>query len=167
MTPPVPPLPTQNAPLDPLNASAVSHEDKVLLNTVRRKVDNICMELCTHCHEKWFDLNVDQNGKCSKCQLNAKYKPSNNMYPGVPPELPQLTQMEEMLISPVHALVQVWQVRGGQYKYTGHTCNFSREVSSFHAKVPLLPQDIDILILRCKSPGSDVNLAQTEDFRVR
>ncbi|KAJ3900564.1 hypothetical protein F5879DRAFT_763518, partial [Lentinula edodes] len=87
-------------------------EDRVLLNTVWRKVDNIHMELCTHCHERWFDLNVDQSGKCSKYQLNAKYKPSNNMYPGVPPELPQLIQMEEMLISPVHALLQVWQVRG-------------------------------------------------------
>jgi hypothetical protein len=60
------------------------------------------------------------------------------MYPGPRPQpaddLPELTQIEEMLIAPVHALVQLWQVRGGQYKYTGHTCNFPRENALFHAK---------------------------------
>ncbi|THU93737.1 hypothetical protein K435DRAFT_636492, partial [Dendrothele bispora CBS 962.96] len=91
----------------------------------------------------------------------------NNMYPGNDPDLPELTQMEEMLISPVHALIQVWQVRGGQYKYTGHTCNFTCENAVFHAKVPLLPEQCEIMIMRQKGQGSTVNLAATQDFRVR
>ena len=85
------------------------------------------MESCDLCHEEWFDLKVE-NGVCENCRKSSKFQPSNNMYPGDGAfGLPELTQMEEMLISPVHALVQLWQIRGGQTKYTGHTCNFPRE----------------------------------------
>jgi hypothetical protein len=69
------------------------------------------------------------------------------MYPGDGiSHLPELTQMEEMLISPVDALVQLWQICGGQTKDTGHTCNFPRENAVFHAKVPLLPEECDIIM---------------------
>jgi hypothetical protein len=114
--PPVPP------PIDPL--SAVSSEDKILLENCQNKLMYIVMEICDLCHEEWFDLKVE-NGVCENCWKGSKFQPSNNMYPGDgASHLPELTQMEEMLISPVHALVQLWQIRGGQTKYTGHTCNF-------------------------------------------
>ena len=69
------------------------------------------------------------------------------MNPGlVPSHLLQLTQMEEMIISPVYTLMQLWQVRGGQYKYTGHICNFPHETAVFHTKLPLLPDECDIIM---------------------
>jgi hypothetical protein len=90
------------------------------------------------------------------------------MYPGPAiSTLPELTQMEEMLISPVHALVQLWQVRGGQFKYTGHTCNFPRENSVFHAKVPLLPEHCDVIIMRRTGVDIETSDAVYQDFRVR
>jgi len=102
----------------------MSAEDKLHLDEVRQQIMDIKMESCTHCYEEWFDLKV-QNGVCVKCHKSTKYQPSNQMYPGPAASgLPELTQMEEMLISPVHALVQLWQVHGGQFKYTRHTCNF-------------------------------------------
>jgi hypothetical protein len=65
------------------------------------------------------------------------------MYPGPGANhLPELTQMEEMLISPVHALIQLWQIRGGQYKYTGHTCNFPRDNIVFHSTVPYCQRNV-------------------------
>jgi hypothetical protein len=70
----------------------------------------IKMDFCTFCHEEWFDLNV-LDGACSKCHgsKSTKYRPSNNMYPGPRPQpaddLPELTQIEEMCIAPLHALV--------------------------------------------------------------
>ena len=89
------------------------------------------MESCDLCHEEWFDLKVE-NGVCEHCRKGSKFQPSNNMYPGDgASDLPELTQMEEMLISPVHALVQLWQIQGGQTKYTGHTCNISCQSPSF------------------------------------
>jgi hypothetical protein len=127
----------------------------------------ITMESCELCHEEWFDLQVE-NGVCANCRKGSKFQPSNNMYPGVgASHLPELTQMEEMLISPVHALVQLWQIHGGQTKYTGHTCNFPRENAVFHGKVPLLPEECDIIIM-CRTgveAGTDEVIYQ--DFRVR
>lgn len=89
------------------------------------------------------------------------------MAPGLVPEhLPKLTQMEEMLIAPLHTLVQLWQVRGGQYKYTGHICNFPRETAVFHTTLPLLPEECDIIIMRCKGSDDAVNHSMFQDFRV-
>ena len=89
------------------------------------------------------------------------------MYPGLPPaDLPVLTQMEEILISPVHALTQVWQIQGRQYAYRGHVCNFPRDTALFHQRVPLLPEDCEIVILR-RSIQNANQPELLEDFRVR
>jgi hypothetical protein len=68
----------------------------------------IKMEKCAGCHEEWFDLGV-KDAMCQTCQRSTKYQASNNMYPGPNPPayLPALTQVEEMLIAPVHAMLQV------------------------------------------------------------
>jgi len=71
-----------------------------------------------------------------------------------------------MLISPVHALVQLWQVHGEQFKYTGHTCNFCRENAMFYAKVPLLPEHCDIIIMRHTGVDVETNDMIYQDFRV-
>jgi hypothetical protein len=96
-----------NMPLDPL--AAITDEDKEYLQKFRDKAMTIEIESCIMCHEEWFDLNV-QNDICNKCIQSTKWQAVNEMYPGDVPNLPQLTQMEEMLISPVHALVQLWQI---------------------------------------------------------
>ena len=109
--PPSPPPDLPQAPVDPL--SAISPEDKILLENCRNKLMSVVMESCNLCHEEWFDLDV-KNGACANCRKGSKFQPQNNMYPGDgASHLPELTQMEEMLISPVHALVQLWQIRGG------------------------------------------------------
>ncbi|KAJ7048028.1 hypothetical protein C8F01DRAFT_939150, partial [Mycena amicta] len=85
--------------------------DRVLLNVVRKMWMNIQLETCGTCKEKWFDLKVKE-GKCKKCTNSTKFSAANQMDPGPAPDLPVLTQMEEILISPVHALTQVWQIHG-------------------------------------------------------
>ncbi|EPQ51245.1 hypothetical protein GLOTRDRAFT_96443 [Gloeophyllum trabeum ATCC 11539] len=98
--PPTPP-PAADEPLPQHHNEdcAVSAEDKALLDSVREKIMGLSMEKCNGCHEQWFDLGV-KNGLCSKCQKNKKFQPSNCMYPGPDvPNLPELSQMEEMLIS--------------------------------------------------------------------
>ncbi|KAJ6578932.1 hypothetical protein B0H10DRAFT_2343751 [Mycena sp. CBHHK59/15] len=111
--------------------------------------------------------------KCLKCRAKknyTKFQDSNAMNPGVvpgPEDLPPLTQMEEMIISPVHALVSLYQIRGGQFKYSGHCCNFARETAVFHNKVPLLPEECDVIIMwrTGVEPGTNEDIYQ--DFRVR
>ncbi|KAK7019330.1 hypothetical protein R3P38DRAFT_2714460, partial [Favolaschia claudopus] len=129
---------------------------------------DITMETCGSCNEKWFDLAVNAAGLCRKCAgpNPGKYTIDNMMDPGsVRSDLPVLTQMEEILISPVHALTQVWQIHGGQYAYRGHICNFPRDSAVLHNRVPLLPEECEIIIFRRSGTagGQQVN----EDFRVR
>jgi len=57
----LPPPPSPPPLWDPL--SAISPEDKILLDNCREKLMGIAMESCSLCHEEWFDLGVDN--KCS------------------------------------------------------------------------------------------------------
>ncbi|KAJ6620451.1 hypothetical protein B0H10DRAFT_1946006 [Mycena sp. CBHHK59/15] len=184
-TPPIPPdlppdepIPPDLAPDEPmpppnpLSEAAVSAAEKLLMKGVRDQIMEIKLETCGACHERWFDLDV-QDGKCLKCRKGkncTKFQASNAMDPGPIPmleDLPPLTQMEEMIISAVHALVSLYQIHGGQFKYSGHCCNFARKTAVFHNKVPLLPEECDVIIMRRTGvePGTDEDIFQ--DFRVR
>ena len=61
------PLPAQPPSIPSSNTSAISAEDKTLLNNCRERLMAISMETCDLCHEEWFDLQV-QGGICEKCQ---------------------------------------------------------------------------------------------------
>jgi len=108
---PIPDLPTnpesvQEVPDDPLDAPAISEMDKEHLQKCCEKLMNIRTENCTSCNEEWFDLDV-KDGCCAKCRKSIKYMTSNLMDPGPGwNDLPPLTQMKELLISPTHALIQ-------------------------------------------------------------
>jgi hypothetical protein len=89
----------------------------------------------------------------------------NCLDPGSKADLPELTQVEEMLIACVHPFMEVRQVRGAQCKYTGHIVNFLRETARVYAKLPLLPHDLDV---RPANANTDGRLRRqfTRDFRV-
>ncbi|KAJ7349286.1 hypothetical protein DFH08DRAFT_644741, partial [Mycena albidolilacea] len=70
------------------------------------KLMKIEMQTCNSCNEWWFDLDV-KDGKCDECPKKLKFHASNQMDPGSATNLPNLTQIEEMIISPVHALVSI------------------------------------------------------------
>ena len=109
--PPSPVPPPQQ--LDPLLNPAISAEDQNYLEQVRTKWSTIQLESCDGCEREWFDLGVQQveagDNLCKDCQKQRpQFHKNNNLYPGPGcPDLPSLTQIEEMLISPVHALIQV------------------------------------------------------------
>ena len=61
------------------------------------------------------------------------FSKENLMDPGsVAEHLLALTQVEEMLIARVHVYVEARQIRGQQYKYTGHVVNFLRDVGKVY-----------------------------------
>ena len=170
--PPPPPASTAATPLQPSNTeSAISTTDKVLLSSFREKLTEMKMDICRICKEEWFDMEVE-NGICSRCcslkKHPQKFHKDNAMDPSdnTPSYLPKLTQMEEILISPVHAMVQLWQVRGGHTKYTGHTRNFFRDTTMFHNKVPLLPSEVDVLVMQRRGLDPQTNHTLFQDFRV-
>jgi hypothetical protein len=91
------------------------------------------------------------------------------MDPGDMPDLPVLTQVEEMLIARVHVFMEVRQVRGQQYKYKGHVVNFLRDTGRVYNKLPLLPSDLEVILLRPSNSSTDPRLNRQfiRDFRVR
>ena len=94
----------------------------------------------------------------------------NHMFPGfVPNRLPILDQIEQMLISRIHVSIQIQSVRGAQFRYTGHVINFLRDVGKIYNKLPLLPEDLEIIILRPSNTDENPGLRRqfAKDYRVR
>ncbi|KAF7137062.1 hypothetical protein CNMCM5793_006913 [Aspergillus hiratsukae] len=85
------------------------------------------------------------------------------------PDLPELSQIEEMLIARVHVLVQVNRIRGQQFKYKGHIVNFMRNTARVFNRLPLLPSDLEVILLRPLNTDSDPHMRRrfVKDFRVR
>ncbi|KAM4064195.1 ATP-dependent DNA helicase PIF1 [Hirsutella rhossiliensis] len=75
--------------------------------------------------------------------------------------------VEEMLIARVHVHVKVLQVRGAQYKYRGHVVHFLRNVGRLFEELPVLPEELDIVLLRPPNMEGDPRFQQqfARDFR--
>jgi hypothetical protein len=95
----------------------------------------------------------------------------NNIDPGVVPSyLPELSQVEEMVIARAHVQMLVKRVRGHQYQYTGHCVAFMQNIVRTVNVLPNLPSELDIVLLR--PPASHENDPRFRrqfraDFRVR
>src|SRR5258706_16007955 len=82
---------------------------------------------CLRCKEHWFAMDL-KDGPCHACFLRDKRNHSpylmsveNEMDPGdIPAYLPELTQVEEMIVARSHVQMMVHRYRGHQYHYSGH-----------------------------------------------
>ncbi|KAM4062541.1 ATP-dependent DNA helicase PIF1 [Hirsutella rhossiliensis] len=109
---------------------------------------------------------------CSRCigrdrkkALDEPYffSAANNLDFGeVPGNLPDLTMVEEMLIARIHVHVKVLQVRGAQYKYRGHVIHFLRNIGRLFEELPVLPKELDIVLLR--PPNMEGDLASSNSL---
>ena len=86
------------------------------------------------------------------------YLAANNMDPGsVPLALQGLTQVEEMLISPVMPIMSL-----GQYGYSGHVINLPQDAASFVCSLPRMPSQLDVVVVRKEGVAGS-----HKDFKVR
>ncbi|KHO10579.1 Beta-ketoacyl synthase [Metarhizium robertsii ARSEF 23] len=167
-----------------LDAPALTDRDKATLREFWTTLDNDQMEYCSRCQESWFQMKIDSDGICGRCyRKDAKrrtgepyfFSADNQLDFGpVPARLPQLTPTEESLIARVHVHVNIMLVRGQQYKYRGHVVHFLREVGLVYNQLPLLPhpllpQELNTVLLRPANTSSHANLSRqfTRQFRVR
>ena len=143
---------------DDLSSPAITAEDWRLLQQFNKKLDREVLAYCTSCKEKWFDMRLSE-GVCIACRARDRgdsvpqeipfFSAENHLdFGDVPDFLPPLTQVEEQLIARVHVHVDICLFRGQQYKYKGHVINFLRDVGRIYSQLPLLPKDLDIIILR-------------------
>src|ERR1700734_4021695 len=73
----------------------------------------------------------------------------NEMDPGeLLAHLPELTQVEEMIIARSHVQMMVHRYRGHQYHYTGHCVSFMQNTVKTVDVLPNLPSELDVVVLR-------------------
>src|SRR3981189_3355396 len=124
-----------------------------------------------------------KDGVCHRCFLrdtDGQKRPvtpflmsvENNMDPGVVPSyLPELSQVEEMVIARAHVQMLLKRVRGHQYQYTGHCVSFMQNIVKTVDVLPTLPSELDIVLLRpsesLTDPDSRYRRQFQADFRVR
>ncbi|KAJ2965409.1 hypothetical protein NQ176_g10632 [Zarea fungicola] len=124
-------------------------------------------------------MDIGYDDICSRCYRKDKkrgpgepyfFSAENQLDFGpIPARLPELTPTEEALIARVHVHVNIMLVRGQQYKYRGHVVHFLREVGLVYNQLPLLPQELNTVLLRPANTSSHANLSRqfTRQFRVR
>ena len=154
---------------------ALNPHDFNLLNTFDRRLAALHKSRCTECDVFWFDVDV-VDGVCRKCRSDIAahrvplFGAENDMAPGqVDPSLPTLSQVEKMLIARVHVYVEVRQIRGQQYRYSGNVVNFHRDTATLCHELPHLPRDLDILLLNPSNTNASHRLQRqfARDHRVR
>ena len=81
----------------------------------------------------------------------------------VPPELRELTFLEEMLISRVLPNIYVCRLRsGGQYGYSNHAIAFPQELQTIATELPRSPSETGVLMIRKRGSNNT-----HRDYKVR
>jgi hypothetical protein len=62
--------------------------------------------------------------------------------------LPELTQIEEIVIAQCHVQMMVYCHWGHQYHYTGHCVSFMQNTVKTVDILPNLPSELDVVVLR-------------------
>ncbi|EED11952.1 hypothetical protein TSTA_000300 [Talaromyces stipitatus ATCC 10500] len=158
-----------------LSKPALHLDNWELVENFYNTLYSFAQEECGRCQEKWFKMKL-RDGVWDRCrcvdrdQMIFLYSPGNNMDPSdVPTFLPELTQTEEMLIARVHVHMQIRQIRGQQYRYQGHIVNFLRDTQRVCNRLPLLPQNPNMVLLRPQNAETHERLNRQfrRDFRVK
>lgn len=177
--------PGRNSPiidLDSLDALAVSSENWSMISNFYNSLDSLERTVCNVCNEIGFDMQlkeVEGELMCKRCRREKSIRPEevalygakNDMDPHlIPPHLPSLTNAEELLIARAHVLMQYRRVRGCQFKYSGHVVNFMQKTAKIINRLPSLPSELQVLILKPSSTNAKKSGAHQEfehNFQVR
>lgn len=120
---------------------------------------------CKNCLRNFPTVRL-QMGICTTCLRSKnknKYTSSNNMDPGdVPPELQDLTYIEQMMIAQCHPVISFYKIRGAQHAYSGNVITFYQNVNEYITKLPIHPGKLPATIVFNKDTP-----AGYASFRVR
>ena len=71
------------------------------------------------------------------------------------PCIAALNDLEEMVLSLIHPLVQVYSIpRTGELAYVGHICNFRQDVKRFMKSLPVCPADMPFVLIKPRAHRS-------------
>jgi len=110
---------------------------------------------CHQCHESW----PTSKNSCQTCARDKQKSMSkiNDMIPLIdelPPQiqkdLEEMTQIEEMLISPIVPVMSVYRLSGGQLVNSGYCASFHQDIQPVTDQLPRLPSEVSIIIIQKK-----------------
>ena len=123
--------------------------------------------VCKQCEDNVVDgvIGVVPEGELRRRSFVVdphRYRASGDRLLGHPlsvcaPPLAELTDFEEMVLSLVHPLVQVYTIPStGELAYVGHVCNFRQHVTEFLSTLPVRPEKVPIVIVRPRRKAGSV-----------
>ena len=83
----------------------------------------------------------------------------------MPSHLPTITPAEEMLLARVHTFMEIRHHRGMQYKYRGHICHFAVNIAKVFNRLPRIPAELNVIILKPPAGKDDNPVAVNRQFR--
>src|SRR6195952_3364640 len=164
--------PQPELPIQPPVAGFLPAEQWEYLQRFHTAMEEVKMETCSRCKESWFSMDLRET-VCHRCFLRDKrgqtpwlMSEENNMDPGeVPAYLPELTQIEEMIIARSHVQMMIYRYRGHQYHYTGHCVSFMQNTVKTVDVLPNLPAELDVVVLRPSDGMVQDDLRYQRQFR--
>ncbi|KAJ7223411.1 hypothetical protein GGX14DRAFT_387730 [Mycena pura] len=162
--------------------SAISGREAAAIAKMNAELAGLFIGKCSGCREEGFD-KLKTATLCKRCDADGgevrKWSDENNTNPSacfleslpsinknqgpMPPALQNLTDLEEMLIARVKTVMQVRYTKGQQLCYKDHIVNLPQDITEIASKLPRLPEDVDIVIIR----RDGVDLSQHVDYVVR
>ena len=92
---------------------------------------------------------------------------ANDMDPGeIPHYLLKLSQIEQICISSAHVQMQVYKARSLQFRYTRHCVAFMNNYVKFNNRVPLIPSELDVILLAPANSNKQIQRQFLNDFKV-
>jgi hypothetical protein len=119
---------------------------------------------CDRCHESW----PTTKNSCTTCSKDKErlFSRLNNMIPlldELPPQIQKdfedLTQIEEMLISPIVPIMSIFRLSGGQLVNNGFCASFHQDIQPITKELPRLAADVSIIVIQKKTKQK-----QNKDF---
>ena len=145
-------------------------EDNPLLeesNKMHKELESIELQpACIICKERWYDTPISKIKKmCQRClNESQKVKPNkkgkkiltfsaeNEMHPDNVPEcIRRLSFIELASIRLVQPMLHIVQTKGNSTKMKGHSIALEQDISEFASRLPNLPENLPILILRTRN----------------
>jgi hypothetical protein len=122
---------------------------------------------CDICHEVKLNMRMASLNICHRCQKDKEavkmFSTQNQMDPGiVPPELSDLTMVEQQLISRISPCINVHMLSHGGIAANGHCVTFPQAIEQPAKIFPKLPSEINIIKVRKEGKNNT-----SKDFAVR
>ena len=133
------------------------------------KLNNLTMEMCSHCDEQVFDQKlvkkkvkcgrcIDECRMCVKCNMEHKRRVNgevymwsdlNNMHVDaeVPDQLLNLTPVEQSAIQLMFVVMRIYKLNRGATFLKGHCLAVNQDLAEFATRLPPRPADLPMIFI--------------------